>query len=99
MKGKKKKEDTVESRHVTAENQSLLRTLIATKPMNDARYRPVKRDAPYFEKEYPESRVTQNGSIREDHDDWKTPLGKYAFSSNNIPFTSCYIHLKLGCES
>lgn len=42
MKGKKKKEDTVESRHVTAENQSLLRTLIATKPMNDARYRPVK---------------------------------------------------------
>lgn len=73
--------------------------LSPSKPMNDARYRPVKRGAPYFEKEYPESRVTQNGSIREDHDDWKTPLGKYAFSSNNIPFTSCYIHLKLGCES
>lgn len=41
----------------SAENQSLLRTLIATKPMNDARYRPVKRGASYFEKEYPEPRV------------------------------------------
>ena len=96
MKGKKKKEDTVESRHVTAENQSLLRTLIAIEADEWRSLSP--RETPYFEKEYPESRVTQNGSIREDHDDWKTPLGKYAFSSNNIPFTSCYIHLKLGCE-
>lgn len=61
MKEKKKKRKETRFNPDTlprsAENQSLLRTLIATKPMNDARYRPVKRGAPYFEKEYPEPRV------------------------------------------
>lgn len=60
MKEKKKKEKkhgSIPTLPRSAENQSLLRTLIATKPMNDARYRPVKRGASYFEKEYPEPRV------------------------------------------
>lgn len=104
MKGKKKKKkrNTVQSRHVTAFRRKSITFTDSYRHEADEWRSLSPRETWRFllwkRISWAESRVTQNGSIREDHDDWKTPLGKYAFSSNNIPFPSCYIHLKLGAN-